>query len=121
VESHVFSTRSPQAFHKFYAPPEKSAREAVDVAEDELRFTTSCVSSVGFAQSEKLNATQIVNSLAMLGEYPLIRYYRPTNKPVGVGVAYNEHITRRLAEMVQTEMDEYCKNNPDFPVRILLF
>lgn len=66
----------------------------------------------------ELISVQIVNSLAMLGEYPLIRYYKPVNKPIGVGVAYNEHITRRLAEMVQTEMDEYCKNNPDFPVSL---
>lgn len=67
-----------------------------------------------------LTWSQIVNALAMLGEYPLIRYYKPVNKPIGVGAAYNEHITRRLAEMVQAEMDDYCKNNPDFPVTAAL-
>lgn len=43
VESHVFSTKSPSAFHKFYAPPDRGARESVDIAEDELRFTTLSV------------------------------------------------------------------------------
>ncbi|KAK9894050.1 Sec1-like protein [Cystobasidium minutum MCA 4210] len=99
IESHVFSLRSPQAFRKFYAPPVRSAREGVDLAEDELRFTSQ----------------SLVNALILLGEYPLIRYYNPNTKPLGVGVAYNEHITRRLAEMVQREMDEYCRNNSDFP------
>ena len=45
VESHVFSTKSPSAFHKFYAPPDRGARESVDIAEDELRFTTLSVRS----------------------------------------------------------------------------
>lgn len=121
IESHVFSLRSPQAFRKFYAPPARSAREAVDIAEDELRFTAQSVSRLRLSRyldyvHLQFLTLQLVNALVLLGEYPLIRYYNPNNKPLGVGVAYNEHITRRLAEMVQREMDEYCRNNADFPV-----
>lgn len=61
-------------------------------------------------------SAQLVNVLAILGEYPVIRYYKSNQKPIGVGVAYNEHITRRLAEMVQEGMDKYCRDNENFPV-----
>ena len=119
IESHVFSLRSPLAFRKFYAPPARSAREGVDIAEDELRFTSQSV-CIAFLRLYSAGLTschpQLVNALVLLGEYPLIRYYNPNTKPLGVGAAYNEHITRRLAEMVQREMDEYCRNNTDFPV-----
>jgi hypothetical protein len=45
-ESHVFLLKSPSAFRKFYAAPERSAKEAVDMSEDELRFTCSSVSEI---------------------------------------------------------------------------
>lgn len=34
-----------------------------------------------------------------------------------MGEAYGEHITLRLARMVQDAMDAYCRDNEDFPVR----
>lgn len=56
-----------------------------------------------------------MNALAILGEYPMIRYYNP-NKPLGVGLAYGQPVTKRLAGMVQDAMDRYCRDNEDFPV-----
>jgi hypothetical protein len=46
----------------------------------------------------------------------MIRYHKPSSRPIGVGVAYGHHITQRLAEMVQDAMDRYCRDNEDFPV-----
>ena len=46
----------------------------------------------------------------------MIRYYNPPTKPIGVGMAYGQHLTKKLAEMVQESMDKYCRDNEDFPV-----
>ena len=31
-------------------------------------------------------------------------------------MAYDQHLTKKLAEMVQDSMDKYCRDNEDFPV-----
>lgn len=113
----MFSIKSPTAFETFYAPPRRSAREGVDAAEDELRYTAQSVGVLfSCAIEPKLMAvSQLVNILALLGEYPVIRYYQSSQKPIGVGVAMNQHITKRLAEMVQDGMDKYCRDNENFP------
>lgn len=66
---------------------------------------------------------QIVNVLAALGEYPLIRYYHPPSSlhPIlGPGLAAGEPVGKRLAERVQAEIDAYARDNSNFPVRLLL-
>lgn len=50
TESHVFSTRSPSAFKQLYGPPQRSAKEAVDIVDDELRYTTQSVSAVALTK-----------------------------------------------------------------------
>jgi len=63
---------------------------------------------------------QIVNVLATLGEYPLIRYYHPPSgfhHVLGPGAAVGEHIGKRLADRVQAEIDAYARDNSNFPVR----
>jgi hypothetical protein len=65
------------------------------------------------------NDNQLVNTLATLGEYPLIRYYNPPSSfhpPLGPALAVGEHLGKRLAERVQAEMDAYARDNTDFPV-----
>lgn len=63
---------------------------------------------------------QIVNVLATLGEYPLIRYYHPPSgfhHILGPGAAVGEPIGKRLADRVQAEIDAYARDNSNFPVR----
>lgn len=65
--------------------------------------------------------SQLVNALATLGEYPLIRYYNPPSSFHGIlgpGVAAGEHVCKRLAERVQREIDAYARDNTDFPVSL---
>lgn len=66
-----------------------------------------------------MTVTQLVNALATLGEYPLIRYYNPPSNfhaPLGPALAAGEHVGKRLAERVQREIDAYARDNSDFPV-----
>ena len=67
--------------------------------------------------------SQLVNALATLGEYPLIRYYNPPNSfhaPLGPALAAGEHVGKRLAHRLQAELDAYARDNNDFPVRMLV-
>jgi syntaxin-binding protein 1 len=56
-------------------------------------------------------ARKITCVCASLGEYPIVRYYRPP--------AYITHEARVLSEMlaknVQDELDAFAKTHPDFP------
>jgi hypothetical protein len=51
-----------------------------------------------------------------LGENPLIRYHRPLD----IQGTINRRIPERLAKMVQDELDNFCKVNPEFPVCIIM-
>ncbi|KAM0753201.1 Sec1-like protein [Meredithblackwellia eburnea MCA 4105] len=102
VEPRTFSLKNPQTFRTLYAPPERNAKEAVEVWQDEIAWMSRV----------------IVNVLATLGEYPLIRYYNPPSSfhaPLGPASSTGEHIGRALALRVQSEIDAYARDNSDFP------
>lgn len=52
-----------------------------------------------------------------LGESPLIRYHRPLD----IKETINRRIPERLAKLVQTELDNFCATNPEFPVSHVTF
>lgn len=63
-------------------------------------------------------AQSIVNALATLGEYPLIRYYNPptsTHRLLGPAVSTGETLCKRLAIVLQAELDDFARENTDFP------
>lgn len=78
-----------------------SAEAAVPPSEGGLRW----------ARAAALRATEAASasSLALVGGGP------GPNIPVG------DSLAKRLAMMLQDELDEYRKGNPDFPVSIMLF
>ena len=86
-----------------YAPPEKTPREAVQRWEQDVGYMSRA----------------LVNVLATLGEFPLIRFYQPPQTPawppLGAAEAVGESVSKRLAFRIQQEMEEYQKNNPSFP------
>ncbi|KAM3584082.1 syntaxin binding protein 1 [Umbelopsis sp. WA50703] len=56
-------------------------------------------------------AKQILSVCATVGENPLIRYHRPLD----VKGTINRNIPWHLAKLVQQELDNFCKLNPEFP------
>ncbi|GAB5585417.1 syntaxin binding protein 1 [Umbelopsis nana] len=56
-------------------------------------------------------AKQILSVCATVGENPLIRYHRPLD----VQGTINRNIPWHLAKLVQQELDNFCKLNPEFP------
>ncbi|GAA5827126.1 hypothetical protein JCM11251_001128 [Rhodosporidiobolus azoricus] len=102
LEPRVFSLRSPRTFFSLYGPPDGPSDRALARWEDEIGWMSRT----------------IVNTLATLGEYPLIRYYNPPSSfhaPLGPGLAAGEGIGKRLAERVQVELDAYARDNTNFP------
>ncbi|GAA5975062.1 hypothetical protein JCM11641_000015 [Rhodosporidiobolus odoratus] len=102
LEPRVFSLRSPHTFFSLYAPPDGPLDRALVRWEDEIGWMSR----------------SIVNTLATLGEYPLIRYYNPPSSfhaILGPGLAVGEAVGKRLAERVQAEMDAYARDNNNFP------
>ncbi|OGE52869.1 hypothetical protein PENARI_c009G07151 [Penicillium arizonense] len=55
-------------------------------------------------------AQKIVSLCASLGEYPIIRYYRPRSPTHEAGV-----MCSHLARFIQTEMDQFAQFQRDFP------
>jgi syntaxin-binding protein 1 len=55
---------------------------------------------------------KILSVCATVGENPLIRYHRPLD----VKGTVNRNIPWHLAKLVQQELDNFCKLNPEFPV-----
>ncbi|ORY80259.1 Sec1-like protein, partial [Leucosporidium creatinivorum] len=102
LEARVFSLKMPRSFFTLYAPPEHSPQDSLQRWEDEIGWMSRA----------------LVNALATLGEYPLIRYYNPPSSfhaPLGPALAAGEHVGKRLAERVQREIDAYARDNSDFP------
>ncbi|GAA5858275.1 hypothetical protein JCM8547_004630 [Rhodosporidiobolus lusitaniae] len=102
LEPRVFSLRSPHTFFTLYGPPDGPAERALARWEDDIGWMSRA----------------IVNTLATLGEYPLIRYYNPPSSfhnHLGPGLAAGEGIGKRLADRVQAEIDSYARDNSNFP------
>ncbi|KZT51928.1 Sec1-like protein [Calocera cornea HHB12733] len=128
LEKQVFSLEQPDFFFSFFSPPPSTALApaAFERFEDDLWFTSRC----------------IMNACIQLEEFPLIRYHQPAThgglgplkppEPVQTEPAgssrwkaarqaqaqpetNDDHISKRLAFMVQDALDEYRRANPDFP------
>ncbi|KAI9022176.1 Sec1-like protein [Phycomyces nitens] len=56
-------------------------------------------------------AKQVLCMCVTLGENPLIRYHRPLD----VQGTINRNIPWNLAKLVQAELDNFCKVNPEYP------
>jgi syntaxin-binding protein 1 len=123
LEPRVFSLRSPNTFFSLYGPPDGNPDRAIARWEDEIGWMSRSVRPSFLASSLTVANTpvsQIVNTMATLGEYPLIRYYNPPSSfhsTLGPGLAVGEAISKRLADRVQLEMDAYARDNSNFPVR----
>ncbi|BGP12280.1 hypothetical protein JCM10213_000024 [Rhodosporidiobolus nylandii] len=102
LEPRIFSLRSPHSFFSIYGPPDGGVDRALARWDDDIGWMSR----------------SIVNTLATLGEYPLIRYYNPPSsfhQTLGPGLAVGEAIGKRLAERVQAEIDAYARDNANFP------
>ena len=88
VESQVFTTHDQDAPLILYNP---SCSALVDITIKEI-------------------AMKIVCTCAMLGEYPIIRYYRPSEATHGA-----RSLSTKLANTIQTELDNHARNNEGFP------
>lgn len=55
---------------------------------------------------------QILCVCVTIGENPLIRYHRPLD----IKETINRRIPEQLAKIVQSELDNFCATNPEFPV-----
>ncbi|KAK9729404.1 syntaxin binding protein 1, variant 3 [Basidiobolus ranarum] len=89
IESRVFSLELPNSFFTLFSPHSnrKSALELQDIAR------------------------RLVSVCASLDENPAIRYFCPETE------SNNTVISRKLAMLLQAEMDVFTQNNQQFPVR----
>lgn len=89
-DSHSFTLDSPQTFHRILSPTSQPSTQTLELA------------SI---------AKRIVSVMATMGEYPHVRWWDgPTTAKVG-----GESATSLLARMVQQEIDDLCRLDPDFP------
>ncbi|CAG8563814.1 2015_t:CDS:10 [Ambispora gerdemannii] len=97
MEAQVYSFESPHSFFKLYSP------EEMPNYEDEIRK---------IAKQARINIPLylLLSVCASLGENPLIRYQRSLEA---------DHPTKtlpyKLAMLLQSNLDQYIKDNPDFP------
>ncbi|KAI7907869.1 Sec1-like protein [Cokeromyces recurvatus] len=56
-------------------------------------------------------ARQLLCVCVTLGENPLIRYHRPLD----IKDTINRRIPEQLAKLIQSELDNFCTTNPEFP------
>jgi len=101
-ESRVFTIPSTNSFQTLFGPPQQGIREAVAAWQQELAWISR----------------GIINVLASLGEYPLVRFYEPPpayHAPLGPAQAFGQHLSRCLAIRVQNDLDFFARSNRDFP------
>ncbi|KZV96352.1 Sec1-like snare protein [Exidia glandulosa HHB12029] len=125
IESQAWSVKLPSMFFTAYGPPRTTMAQQGGRARliEDLRFV----------------ARNILNVCVTLEELPLIRYYRgPALGPLSIPKGRNEpeqpqssrwrtalggrgdmpdedNLCKLLAMMVQDELDDYKKGNPDYP------
>ena len=97
-EPAVFALDDPQKFFTLFSNQ--------DTNED----WTSSASKIGGDLDDI--AKQLLCVCVSLGENPHIRYHRPLDVPGAV----NRNIPWHLAKALQSQLDEFCKINPNFPV-----
>ncbi|CAJ0826375.1 5046_t:CDS:10 [Entrophospora sp. SA101] len=88
-EAQVYSFDDPLSFYRLYSPVENSSYE------NELRKI----------------AKNLLSICVSLGENPLIRYQKQSD------IDYpTKSLSYKLAVLLQAELDQYAKSNPNFPV-----
>ncbi|CAJ0754719.1 6489_t:CDS:2, partial [Entrophospora sp. SA101] len=87
-EAQVYSFDDPLSFYRLYSPVENSSYE------NELRKI----------------AKNLLSICVSLGENPLIRYQKQSD------IDYpTKSLSYKLAVLLQAELDQYAKSNPNFP------
>ncbi|KAJ2961915.1 hypothetical protein NQZ79_g2914 [Umbelopsis isabellina] len=71
----------------------------------------SKIANIGCFKIHSISEGDILSVCATVGENPLIRYHRPLD----VQGTINRNIPWHLAKLVQQELDNFCKLNPEFP------
>lgn len=101
-EPQVFTLRppNPRSLITLYAPPTRSAQDALELWEDEVCWISK----------------SLINLFATLGERPYIRYYNPTStSPLGPAAMTSDHLCKTLATCLEKDLAEYCDSNEGFP------
>lgn len=88
-ESHLFTLREPTSVFNLFHP------ECGDLVQRHIKELTR----------------KIVCACVTLGEYPIIRFFRPPNTQLHDA----RKLSEALARSVQDELDTYAQNHPDFP------
>ncbi|TFK85671.1 Sec1-like protein [Polyporus arcularius HHB13444] len=134
IESQAFSVRSPGAFFNMYSPPrsDTSYKPLRDRLHEELRFMSKMISNVCLTLNEypfiRYHSPSHHQPLGPLKPHASTRPPPPaegsgrwrTNLARGQDArAYEsvegDYVAKVLAFMVQQNLDEYKKANPDFP------
>jgi syntaxin-binding protein 1 len=87
-ESHLVITQEPWSFQNLYHP----------ACDDEIQRHFDSLTR------------KIVSICVSLGEYPLVKYYRPRNQDYRAS-----SLCSHLANFVQKDLDLYAQRHPDFP------
>ncbi|TBU47617.1 Sec1-like protein [Dichomitus squalens] len=134
IEGQAFTVRNPGSFFNIYSPPrsETSFKPMRDRLDEELRFMSKMISNVCLTLNEYPYVRYYLPSHHQpLGPLKPHASTRPPPPPEGSGRwrtnlargdqarAYEsvegDYISKILAFMVQQNLDEYKKANPDFP------
>lgn len=91
-----------------FTPQESQVFTTHDHDATQVLFNSSCGMLVEPLIKEM--AMRLVCMCAMLGEYPIIRYYRPTE-----ALHAARSLSAKLANTVQAELDNHARNNEGFP------
>ncbi|GBE89630.1 Protein transport protein [Sparassis crispa] len=134
IESQAFSVKSPGAFFNMYSPPRSDSafKSARDRLEEELRFISKTIMNVCIT----LNEFPYIRYYLPTHHAPLgaLKPHASTRAPApsdassrwrtnlargsearAYETAEGDYVTKLLAFMVQNDLDEYKKANPDFP------
>ncbi|KAJ3300467.1 vacuolar sorting protein VPS33/slp1 [Borealophlyctis nickersoniae] len=106
-EQQVFTLQWPNALKAVYNPRDESIRNFELGNMAKKVGSHICIWRMG---TDQLNAVafQIRSVLAVLGEYPHIRYYDPSG-------GSRPSVSGKLANLVQGELDNLCRMDPKFP------
>ncbi|PCH36386.1 Sec1-like snare protein [Wolfiporia cocos MD-104 SS10] len=134
LESQAFSLKLPGSFFNIYSPPrtESAFRSARERLEEELRFASKMIANVCITLNEfPYIRYYLPTHHAPLGALKPNAVTRPPPPPENSGrwrtqlargaearayeSADSDFVTKLLAFMVQQQLEDYKKTNPDFP------
>lgn len=106
-ESHVVTFRDPWSFPVLFHPGcnHLIKNHLQDLAQKVYTFVCAYIE-----RNLELTIVKVVSLCASLGEYPVIRYYRPRAPTHEAGV-----LSSHLARFIQSELDQFAQFQRDFP------